>query len=188
MSHTSQPEEGRQSIDVEKTSSLSSGTIRPLGAGYSDKWSKQLLLWGVEARGTLADLTECLELRGYMNTGIRPVQPEERTDTQFSKIFFIWFTMNFNILSYEKSSLYLKLYLSSLQVLGRHFGTGGFRTGLARLMSGYLILQPPLLRSSSIFVRFSTHIATQNTYFTFRTTWGPKLGLRQMVQARYSFG
>lgn len=39
-------------------------------------WSKRLLNWGVEARGIL------------------PVPPEERTDRQFSKIFFIWFSSN----------------------------------------------------------------------------------------------
>ena len=33
-------------------------------------------------------------------SGILPVPPERRTDRQYSKIFFIWFSMNFNILSF----------------------------------------------------------------------------------------
>lgn len=33
-------------------------------------------------------------------TGIYPVPPEQRIDRQFHKVFFVWFAMNFNILSY----------------------------------------------------------------------------------------
>ncbi|KAG8216406.1 NCS cytosine-purine permease [Butyriboletus roseoflavus] len=43
--------------------------------------------WGVEARGTV------------------PVHYEDRKDTQFYKIFFVWFSMNFNILSFSAGSL-----------------------------------------------------------------------------------
>ncbi|KAF9048223.1 hypothetical protein BDZ89DRAFT_1057799 [Hymenopellis radicata] len=77
---------------------------------YSTRWSRRLLTWGIEGRGTI------------------PVQPEDRTDTQYFKNFFLWFSFNCNILSFSAGSL------------------------------GLL------------------------------TTWGPKLGLRQMIQARYSFG
>lgn len=38
-------------------------------------------------------------------SGILPVPPELRTDLQYSKIFFVWFSMNFNILSFVNSHL-----------------------------------------------------------------------------------
>lgn len=60
-------------------------------------WTHRLLTWGVELRGSLLDIirgiSECSAL------GIQPVPLEQRTDTQFSKIFFIWLSMNVNILS-----------------------------------------------------------------------------------------
>ncbi|KAI9568089.1 permease for cytosine/purines, uracil, thiamine, allantoin-domain-containing protein [Boletus coccyginus] len=37
--------------------------------------------------------------------GTQPVPPEERTDIQFYKIFFVWFSMNFNILSFSTGTL-----------------------------------------------------------------------------------
>ncbi|KAG9311781.1 cytosine-purine permease [Chiua virens] len=43
--------------------------------------------WGVEARGTV------------------PVPEEDRQDTQFYKVFFVWFSMNFNILSFSTGAL-----------------------------------------------------------------------------------
>jgi hypothetical protein len=52
-----------------------------------DSWSRRLWTWGVEVRG------------------IHPVQESDRTDTQFSKIFFIWFSANFNILSFSAGTL-----------------------------------------------------------------------------------
>lgn len=70
---------------------------------YSDKWGKQLLTWGVETRGCISVmkmLEKEFNLGGLTSTGIRPVAAEERTDTQFNKIFFLWFSANFNILSY----------------------------------------------------------------------------------------
>lgn len=33
-------------------------------------------------------------------TGTIPVTEQERADTQFNKVFFVWFSMNFNILSF----------------------------------------------------------------------------------------
>ncbi|KAJ6588794.1 permease for cytosine/purines, uracil, thiamine, allantoin-domain-containing protein [Mycena capillaripes] len=50
-------------------------------------WQRRLLAWGVEARG------------------IRPVALEERTDTQNSKIFFIYFSASFNLLPFSTGSL-----------------------------------------------------------------------------------
>ncbi|KAG1771940.1 permease for cytosine/purines, uracil, thiamine, allantoin-domain-containing protein [Suillus placidus] len=49
--------------------------------------ARSLLSWGVEERGTV------------------PVPEEERMDTQYYKIFFVWFSMNFNILSFSAGTL-----------------------------------------------------------------------------------
>ncbi|EAU81390.1 purine-cytosine permease [Coprinopsis cinerea okayama7 len=56
-------------------------------AVYSDKWTKRLLKFGVEDRG------------------IQPVPEERRTDTQFFKVFFIWFSWNINILTFSAGTL-----------------------------------------------------------------------------------
>ncbi|KDQ60371.1 hypothetical protein JAAARDRAFT_126119 [Jaapia argillacea MUCL 33604] len=110
--------------------------------GYEEVWfgrsvSKKLLSWGVEARGIL------------------PVPVEERTDKQFSKIFFIWLSANFNILSFSAGTLGPVV-----------FGLGLRDSCLVILFFNLLCSLPP----------------------AYLTTWGPKLGLRQMCQARYSFG
>ncbi|KAJ7073534.1 permease for cytosine/purines, uracil, thiamine, allantoin-domain-containing protein [Mycena belliarum] len=100
-------------------------------------WQRRLLQWGVEARG------------------IRPVSLEERTDPQFSKIFFIWFSASFNLLPFSTGSL------------------GPIAYGLS-------------LRDSCLVILFFNLLCCLPPGYL--STWGPKLGLRQMVQARYSFG
>ncbi|KAG5642670.1 hypothetical protein DXG03_002354 [Asterophora parasitica] len=55
--------------------------------GHSNRWARRLLTWGVESRG------------------IQPVPPEERTDTQYNKIFFICLSANTNILSFSAGTL-----------------------------------------------------------------------------------
>ncbi|KAF7316409.1 NCS cytosine-purine permease [Mycena indigotica] len=98
---------------------------------------RRLLRWGVEARG------------------IRPVAVEERTDTQLTKIFFIWFSASFNLLPFSAGSL------------------GPIAYGLG-------------LRDSCLVILFLNLLCCLPPGYL--STWGPKLGLRQMVQARYSFG
>ncbi|KAI0795398.1 cytosine-purine permease [Abortiporus biennis] len=104
---------------------------------FSNKWTRMLMSWGVEARG------------------IVPVPPDERTDSQFYKIFFVWFSANFNILSFSAGTL------------------------------GPVIFGLGLRDSCLVILFFNLLCAILPAYFT---TWGPKLGLRQMCQARYSFG
>ncbi|KNZ73582.1 Purine-cytosine permease FCY2 [Termitomyces sp. J132] len=101
-------------------------------------WARWLLTRGVESRGR-----------------ILPVPPEERVDTQFWKIFFVWFSMNVNILSFSAGTLGPVV-----------FGLGLREACLTILFFNLLCCIPP-------------------AYFT---TWGPKLGMRQMVISRYSFG
>ncbi|CAL1709092.1 unnamed protein product [Somion occarium] len=104
---------------------------------YTRSLTKRLLRWGVEARG------------------IAPAPLCERTDTQFHKLFFLWFSMNFNILSFSAGSLGPVI-----------FGLG--------------------LRDSCLVILFFNLLASALPAYL--TTWGPKIGLRQMCQARYSFG
>ncbi|KAJ7634710.1 permease for cytosine/purines, uracil, thiamine, allantoin-domain-containing protein [Roridomyces roridus] len=106
-------------------------------AFVSPAWHRRLLTWGVEERG------------------IRPVTLEERTDPQYSKIFFIWFTASTNLLPFSTGSL------------------GPIAYGLG-------------LRDSCLVILFFNLLCCIPPGYL--STWGPKLGLRQMVQARYSFG
>ncbi|KAF8636998.1 hypothetical protein AX17_003111 [Amanita inopinata Kibby_2008] len=121
--------------DLEKTALSNTESI--YSDDYSDRWTRRLLAWGVESRG------------------IRPVPLEERTDTHVYKIFFIWFSANFNILSFSAGTLGPVI-----------FGLGLRETCLCILFFSLLCCVPP-------------------AYFT---TWGPKLGMRQMIASRYSFG
>ncbi|KAJ7359172.1 permease for cytosine/purines, uracil, thiamine, allantoin-domain-containing protein, partial [Mycena albidolilacea] len=82
-----------------------------------------------------------------------PVQ--ERTDLQYSKIFFIFFSASFNLLPFSTGSL------------------GPIAYGLG-------------LRDSCLIILFFNLLGCLPPAYL--STWGPKLGLRQMVQARYSFG
>lgn len=70
---------------------------------YKDRWTRRLLRIGVEDRGT-----HCSNLyrhgvpadQGPLRPlGIQPVPEEQRTDTQYNKLFFIWFSWNVNILT-----------------------------------------------------------------------------------------
>ncbi|TFK41715.1 cytosine-purine permease [Crucibulum laeve] len=112
--------------DVETGSNVSSGS-----------WTKRLLKLGVEVRG------------------IRPVPELERTDPQYSKIFFIWFSANFNILSFSAGTLGPVV-----------FGLGLRDTCLTIVFFQLLCCLPP----------------------AYLSTWGPKLGMRQMIISRYAFG
>lgn len=99
--------------------------------------AKSLLSWGVEERG------------------IVPVPEEERMDTQYYKIFFVWFSMNFNILSFSTGTL----------------GPIVFELGL---------------RDSCLVILFFNLLACALPAYL--NTWGPRTGMRQMIQSRYSFG
>lgn len=94
-------------VDVEKRDILRSPDMKDVSLRSTDGWTKRLLLWGVEIRGEFAILSIATQkmLKPPFHLGIWPVPPEERTDTQFFKIFFIWFTANFNILSFSAGTL-----------------------------------------------------------------------------------
>ncbi|EJF63789.1 NCS cytosine-purine permease [Dichomitus squalens LYAD-421 SS1] len=124
--------------DVEKdSSSVHDYTYAQRDWHYSHRWTRRALQWGLETRG------------------ITPVAERERIDTQYSKIFFIWLSANFNILSFSAGTLGPVI-----------FGLG--------------------LRDSCLVILFFNLLCSALPAYL--STWGPKLGLRQMCQARYSFG
>ncbi|KAJ3488966.1 hypothetical protein NLJ89_g11567 [Agrocybe chaxingu] len=110
------------SNDVEK------GTRDEKNVGTGEK--DEIVAWE-EAAGSpnhyhgLGRLGKKLLTLGVEERGIWPVPLNERVDRPYSKIFFVWFSMNFNILS--------------------NAGTGHLRTGIAGYMSDHSILQPAML-------------------------------------------
>lgn len=122
----------------EKRKQVSRAEAKDVDETQSQNWlTRKLLTLGVEARG------------------ISPVPLEDRVGRPYSKIFFVWFSMNFNILSFSAGTLGPVA-----------FGLGLRDTCLTILFFNLLICAFP-------------------AYFT---TWGPKLGMRQMIITRYSFG
>ncbi|KDN47543.1 hypothetical protein K437DRAFT_93470 [Tilletiaria anomala UBC 951] len=95
-------------------------------------------------------------LTGYSveKIGITPLPEHERTQTAWWSVGTLWFSANFNVLSFSAGTLAPQL---GLGMYGALFTILGFC---------FLCSIPP----------------------AYITTWGPKLGLRQMVQTRYSWG
>ncbi|CAF3480809.1 unnamed protein product [Fusarium graminearum] len=97
-----------------------------------------------------------LFLRGYVEeNGIRPVPPEERTETQHSNLFTVFFTGLLCILPIPTGALGTVL-----------FGLGLRDISLIIIVFNIVTCLPPV----------------------FISLGGYKTGMRQMVQARYSFG
>ena len=63
-----------------------------------NSWVRNLFNRGVETRGLLLQFST--KLFPQQSTGISPVPLDKRVNRPYTKIFFIWFSMNFNILSY----------------------------------------------------------------------------------------
>ncbi|KAG6334992.1 hypothetical protein ID866_4093 [Astraeus odoratus] len=129
--------DSQHSIDVEKdaASKTESSTQSVYGEEstglFAHPWLRCLLTWGVEERG------------------IVPVPYEQRTDRQFYKVFFVWFSMNFNILSFSagtigpvvfglglRDSCLVILFFNLLAcVLPAYFNTWGPRTGMRQMVA-----------------------------------------------------
>ncbi|KAF9491712.1 NCS cytosine-purine permease [Pleurotus eryngii] len=106
------------------------------------------------SRNVLSTLAQRLRQWGVETRGIRPIPVDERTDTRYNRIFFIWLSSNFNILSFSVGAVFPSYGLR-------------FKDACAIIMCFNLF-----------FTIFPAYLCT----------WGPKLGLRQMVQGRYTFG
>lgn len=124
------------------------------GSRLHNRLAQKLLSWGVEERGaSVSVFDDRLRVSYPCEVGILPVQPEERTDTHYSKIFFIWLSFNFNILSCVVSC-FLDFLTSQMipKILCGHIRPRGLRPQPARLMSRYLILQSIVQCFTCIFV------------------------------------
>ncbi|KAF9892279.1 hypothetical protein FE257_002056 [Aspergillus nanangensis] len=96
------------------------------------KCASRISNWGIELRG------------------ITPVPLEERTDTQFINVFFVWFTMSTNLLpiitgmvgtfsfglSLRDTSLVILFFSIVCTVPPAYFSTFGSRTGLRQMLHG----------------------------------------------------
>ncbi|KAF8500278.1 NCS cytosine-purine permease [Russula emetica] len=61
--------------------------------------------WFTSAANVTRNLSEKLLAWGVEERGIRPVAVEERTETHFINIFFLWFSANTNILAFAAGTL-----------------------------------------------------------------------------------
>jgi NCS1 nucleoside transporter family len=105
--------------------------------------------------GFLGRITQLLSWYGIETRGIMPVPAEERLETRWYQLFFIWFSSCMNILS---------------------FGTG--TAGPAFFSLG--------VRDSMVIIVIVNLVCCLLPGFF--AVFGPKLGLRAMVQARFSWG
>ncbi|CAE6426691.1 unnamed protein product [Rhizoctonia solani] len=110
---------------------------------------------------------------GVESRGIYPVLPEHRTDPQFSKSFFVWCVI------VQLEHLIVEFFPRSLSTCT--YESCSFSEGTV----GVLVYGLTFRQAAGVIVGFNLLSALPPAYFS---TFGPKLGLRQMVQARYSFG
>ncbi|KDR72650.1 hypothetical protein GALMADRAFT_126262 [Galerina marginata CBS 339.88] len=107
-------------------------------------WMKKLATWGVEERG------------------IVPVPLEERTDEQYSKLFFVFLSSNLTILTFSIGTL------------------------------GPVVFELGLRDSCLVIILFNLFCAIFPAYFSdagaVSSTWGAHLGMRQMTLSRFTFG
>lgn len=138
-------------------SSAAAGTTK----GFGDDKKQQVIESSETQITPTADLSlgqriaKSLEAWGVESQGIQPVAIEDRTDTRFIKLFFLWFSANTSIVTFSTGTL----------------GPTTFGLNLGECCLAILFI-------NLIF-------AFIPAYFT---TWGPKLGLRQLCLSRYTFG
>ncbi|PPQ88566.1 hypothetical protein CVT25_009946 [Psilocybe cyanescens] len=106
-------------------------------------------------QGAFQRFTLALLKLGVETEGSKPIPLEQRTDTRIYQMFWIWFSVNFNIL--------------------------GFTTGSAGPAFFGLGLEPSLL----VILVINTIVCAVPAYCA---VFGPKLGMRGMVQCRFSWG
>ncbi len=130
-------------------------------AEVTESESKQLSWW------------KKLVSMGVEERGVMPVPVEERTSDRFVNIFSIWFTMSVSPLAcVYTNSVYVNM-LTNLfcSIVTGMVGTLSFGLGL---------------RDTTLITIFFSILCTLPVAYL--STLGPKTGLRQLIQARYSFG
>ncbi|KAG8746684.1 hypothetical protein FRC10_003988 [Ceratobasidium sp. 414] len=125
---------------------------------------------GVDRLGTFMNR---LRTWGVEGRGIHPVSLAQRTDPQFSKSFFVWFVLS---ILYSCVSSSLDSGMGPLIYAESRFSEGAL---------GTIVYGLTFRQAAGVIVGFNLLAILPPAYFS---TFGPKLGLRQMVQARYSFG
>lgn len=105
--------------------------------------------------------------------GIAPVPLEERVDKRYINVFFVWFTMSTNLLPWVHAFFYQIQFHSLIMIR--------IVTGMVGTLSYGLSL-----RDSSLVIIFFSLLCTIPPAFL--GTFGAKTGLRQMLQARFTFG
>jgi purine-cytosine permease-like protein len=119
-----------------------------------EKWLSRITNWGIELRG------------------VAPIPLEERTDSRFINVFFVWFTLSTNLLPYAcLCTPLIPPPLTENRIITGMVGT--FVMGMS-------------LRDASLVILFFNMLCTvPPAYFS---TFGSRTGLRQMLHARFTFG
>ncbi|OAX40640.1 hypothetical protein K503DRAFT_714213 [Rhizopogon vinicolor AM-OR11-026] len=105
--------------------------------------------------GFLGRVTALLSRYGIETHGIAPVPAEERLETRWYQMFFVWFSANMNILTFSTGTV----------------GPAFFALGVRDSITIIVIIDLVFCLLPAFFAVF-----------------GPKLGTRAMVQARFSWG
>ncbi|KAG1868516.1 hypothetical protein F4604DRAFT_1927399 [Suillus subluteus] len=125
--------------------------------------------------GFLRRTTQLLSRYGIETHGIVPVPVEERLETRWYQLFFVWFSSCMNLLSYGFSTVLIPAQFSNPPNTCR-FSTG--TTGPAFFSMG--------VRDCLAIIIVVNLVCCLLPGFS--AVFGPKLGMRAMVQARFSWG
>ncbi|KAG2135332.1 permease for cytosine/purines, uracil, thiamine, allantoin-domain-containing protein [Suillus clintonianus] len=117
--------------------------------------------------GLLRRTTQLLSRYGIETHGIAPVPAEARLETRWYQMFFVWFSSNMNILGFSTGTA----------------GPAFFSLGIRQSISIIVIVNMIVLVGVTILLW-----AFLETSQCASAVFGPKLGVRAMVQARFSWG
>ncbi|OBZ77700.1 Purine-cytosine permease fcyB [Grifola frondosa] len=142
------------------------------GSHYTHRWSRKLLSWGVEVRGEWW-IQVCLHVSqgDCQQASCRSLRGNEQTR---------------NLAKYSSSGCrQISIYCRSCGPSYSHCILVHLYASFAAGTLGPVIFGLGLRDTCLVILFFNLLCSALPAYLT---TWGPKLGLRQMCQARYSFG
>uniref|UniRef100_A0A8H8CG71 Uncharacterized protein n=1 Tax=Psilocybe cubensis TaxID=181762 RepID=A0A8H8CG71_PSICU len=158
------------------TAALDDDSKRPKSLkGESFKDSSANVNYGT-IRELLQRLIGLLSKWGVETEGVAPISKDRRTDTRIYQMFWLWFSVNFNVLAFSTGSA----------------GPAFFGLDLRNSLLILLVVDVMYIFSISS----SPCVETQRSTLYLRTCMvpayfavlGPKLGMRGMVQSRFSWG